>query len=290
MTAFETLEIKEEKPFLFAKHASISCGGYARVAYYPENERQIAALIEELTKKQTPFYVVGNMSNVLPTDGESRRKFVLTKKMKTLEDRDGAVYAAAGVTSAELLRFCKKAGKTGAEFLEGIPCTLGGALYMNAGVSGEYIQNIVQSVTVLENGKVYELSQADCNYAYKRSVFMNGSFVILGASLLLKNADEDEVERRIEVYRNRRMHLPKGKSMGCVFKNPEGEVAGRLIEGAGLKGLKVGGAKISETHANFIINEGGATSRQIRTLIDIVKNAVFAQYKIRLEEEIRYLE
>ena len=289
MLGFEELAVTEEKPFSFAKHATIGCGGYARVAYYPETVEQTKALIAKLENKRTPFYVVGNMSNVLPADGESRRAFVCMKRLKEIDLRDG-VYAAAGVTSAELMHFCVKSGKTGAEFLEGIPCTLGGATYMNAGVSGEYIANIVESVTVLQNGKVYELSKKDCAYAYKKSVFMDSDMLVLGTTLRLENANRDTITEKIEYYRNRRMRLPKGKSMGCVFKNPDGDIAGKLIEGAGLKGWRVGGAKISETHANFIINENGATAAQIRTLIAIVKNAVFAQYKIRLEEEIRYLE
>ena len=183
----------------------------------------------------------------------------------------------------------KNMKKSGAEFLAGVPCTLGGALYMNAGAAGVYISEIVESVTVLRGEDIVTLPVTECGYAYKTSVFMQNNDVILGAKLRLADSDTEKVEKEINRFLERRAHLPKGKSMGCVFKNPDGIAAGKLIENAGLKGLRVGGAKVSEEHANFIINDHRATSGQIRMLIGIVKNAVFAQYRIRLKEEIRYL-
>jgi UDP-N-acetylmuramate dehydrogenase len=119
---------------------------------------------------------------------------------------------------------------------------------------------------------------------------MRNGWTILGAYLRLEQCSATEIEERLQYYTQRRGHLPKGKSMGCVFKNPDGVSAGKLIEGAGLKGLRIGGAVVSDIHANFILNDKGATSQQIKTLIGIIKNAVFAQYRIKLEEEIRYLE
>ena len=119
---------------------------------------------------------------------------------------------------------------------------------------------------------------------------MGNKDVILGATLRLHKGNDEEMQAQEEYYLSHRMHLPKGKSMGCVFKNPKDAYAGELIERSGLKGLRVGGAKISEAHANFIINEGHATSKDIKTLITLIKNAVRSQYGVCLEEEIRYLE
>ena len=118
---------------------------------------------------------------------------------------------------------------------------------------------------------------------------MDGKSVILGAKLSLVNSDERHIIAERTRYSARRAHLPKGKSMGCVFKNPEGKIAGKLIEGAGLKGLRIGGATVSQTHANFIINDRQATASDVRTLIQIIKKAVLEQYNVLLEEEIRYL-
>ena len=279
----------KETPFEYAKRSSIGCGGSAPVAFYPASVEELISLVAELRSKGQPFTVLGNLTNVLPPDCESQTAVVSTKSLTGIEETDSGVFALAGVTSGRLLKACKNLRLSGAEFLEGIPCTLGGALYMNAGVSGTYISEITENVTVLRSGKLVVLEKADCKYAYKSSAFMSSNDVIVGARLKLKQTTEEEISEKIRHYRERRAHLPKGKSMGCVFKNPDGEIAGKLIEGAGLKGLRVGGAVVSSVHANFIINDRNATSAQIKTLIALIKNAVFAQYKIRLEEEIRYL-
>lgn len=278
-----------ETPFDYAKRSSIGCGGSAPVAFYPKSVAELISLVIELQGKEIPFTVLGNLTNVLPPDGESQTVVVSTKSLTGIEETDCGVFALAGVTSGALLKACKHLNLGGAEFLEGIPCTLGGALYMNAGVSGKYIAEITESVTVLRAGKLVVLNKADCDYKYKSSVFMRSKDVIVGARLRLQKTTEEAVLEKIRHYRLKRAHLPKGKSMGCVFKNPDGEIAGKLIEGAGLKGLRVGGAVVSNAHANFIINDKDATSAQVKALITLIKNAVFAQYKIRLEEEIRYL-
>lgn len=273
-------------PFDLAKNSSIGCGGRAKIAYFPRTAEELARLVAWLETERTPYYAVGNMTNTLPADGVSKRAFIVTKRLTEIGDG----FFCAGVTAGKLLKYCKEQGLSGAEFLEGIPCTLGGALYMNAGVAGAYIGDIVESVTAIKGGKIVTIPKADCGYAYKTSAFMASGAVILGARLKLIKADEKTIEERLRFYADRRKHLPKGKSMGCTFKNPENVAAGKLIEGAGLKGFRVGGAHISKTHANFIINDGNATSAHVRSIIGVVKNAVFAQYKIRLEEEINYLE
>lgn len=277
-----------ETPFDLSAHSTIGCGGLAKAAFYPETPMQLQTIVQCLREREIPFYVVGNMSNVLPSEGISQRVFIVTRRLKTVEEEN--VFFGAGVMVGGLLKTLKKMGKSGAEFLAGIPCTLGGTLYMNAGAAGVYISEIVESVTVLRNGKVVVLPLSECGYAYKTSIFMQNDDVIVGAKLRLVASDKEKIEKEIERYANRRVHLPKGKSMGCVFKNPEGESAGKLIEGTGLKGMRVGGAKVSEQHANFILNDNHATPGQIKTLIEIIKNAVFAQYKIRLQEEIQYLD
>lgn len=280
------------KPFDFTKNSTIACGGYARIAFYPETFSQMQTLLNKFAETKTPYYVVGNLSNVLPADGEIARVIVCTKRMCKVQAEGEFLFAESGVMSGKLLQSCLKYSLSGAEFLTGIPCTLGGALYMNAGVAGNYIAKIVESLTVLHDGKIIEMPVKDCEYAYKSSVFMHSGDCILGAKLRLCSDSKERILGNIKEYAKRREHLPKGKSMGCVFKNPPNVSlsAGALIEGAGLKGLRIGRAVVSNAHANFILNEGGATAQEIRTLIGVVKNAVYAQYKVRLEEEIRYLQ
>lgn len=278
-----------ERPFDFARHATIGCGGISREAFFPKSEESFVRLLEDLEKEGKAYRVLGCLSNVLPADGVSKRAVVCTRRMKNIREEDG-VYIEAGVTVGALLRYCRKVGLSGVEFLTGIPCTLGGALYMNAGVGGEYIADTVEFVQAYIEGKVERLSVAECGYSYKNSAFMQNGAVILGAKLKWKRTDTETVENRIAIYEKRRAHLPKGRSMGCVFKNPRGYTAGKLIEGAGLKDYRFGGARISKEHANFIINDGHATSEEIKNLISVVKSAVFAQYRIVLQEEIRYLD
>ena len=278
---------ERETPFDFSKRSTIGCGGKSPIAFYPRTVDELVTVVNYLQSDEIPFLTVGNLSNVLPSEGDIPRVIVSTRKMRYEENGKG--FFSAGIRSSTLLDICQKQRLSGAEFLQGIPCTLGGALYMNAGVSGRYIGEIVQSVTVLKDGEVRTLSILECGYSYKHSVFTDGKSVILGAQLALVEADSDSIQKERMAYQSRRAHLPKGKSMGCVFKNPEGKIAGKLIESAGLKGLRIGKAVVSETHANFIINEGNATASDIRTLIETIKKSVFARYKIRLEEEIIYL-
>lgn len=278
-----------EKRFDFSLRSTVGVGGIAPMAVYPDTEEKLVKLLRNFENEGVSYHVLGNLSNVLPPDGVSKRVVVCTKLLKGISVEKG-FYAEAGVVSGTLISAMKTYELSGAEFLSGIPCTLGGALYMNAGVAGFYLSDIVESVRVYRRGEVIELSQKDCGYGYKTSVFMQNGDVILGARLCLRSASESEITVNLKAFKERRQHLPKGKSMGCVFKNPQGYTAGKLIEGAGLKGLRMGDAYVSLEHANFIINDKNATAKQIKGLIGLIKNAVYAQYKIKLEEEIRYLD
>ena len=278
--------IPSERPFDFSQHSTVGCGGTAKVAFYPSNEEEVKTLLAAYPKAWT---AVGNLSNVLPPDEGLDKTVICTKRLTEIVPTKQGVYVSAGVTSGRLIQYMQETGLSGAEFVAGIPCTVGGLLYMNGGARGRYIADIVQSVRIIRDGKRIELPNAACQYSYKNSVFMHTDDFILGGTLRLEDKGHFAVAEEVRRYLQMRTHLPKGKSMGCVFKNPDGRSAGALIEGAGLKGLRVGGAKVSEIHANFIINDQNATSKDICTLITLIKNAVQAQYGVVLEEEIRYL-
>lgn len=286
-------EFTKEINFDFSKHSTIGVGGVAKIAFYPEDETRLKLLINRLKEKEIGYIVVGNMSNVLPSDKPSGKAIISTKKM--IASQIGQkTYFSAGIMSGCLLRACRYAQKSGVEFLAGIPCTLGGALYMNAGVNGRYIAEIVDKVVVYRDGEVIELKTEECGYAYKNSLFMQTNDIILGAFLRLTDSDIKSIREQEIEYLKRRSCLPKGKSMGCVFKNVEvnGErmSAGMYIDRAGLKGARCGGAYVSQEHANFIINDGSATAIDICSLISHIKQEVYARYQIVLQEEIRYLE
>ena len=279
-------QIYTERPFHFTKHSTIGCGGFAETAYYPKDEGEVLSLLSALKGN---WLALGNLSNVLPSDEGTKRTVICTKKLTEIRETDDGVFLSAGLTSGALLRYMQETGQSGAEFFAGIPCTVGGMLYMNGGAGGKYIADIVKSVRVFRGGKIIDLSVGECGYSYKNSLFMHTDDFILGGVFCLEKSDKDRVKGEICRHLQRRAHVPKGKSMGCVFKNPQGVSAGEWIERAGLKGARVGGAKVSEQHANFILNDQNATSADIYTLIQKIKNAVYTQYGVTLEEEIRYI-
>ena len=280
------MQIYAERPFDFTKHSTIGCGGFAEEAYYPCNEKETLSLLSTIQKN---WVAIGNLSNVLPPDEGTKRTIICTKKLTDIHLVKDGVFVSAGVTSGSLLRYMTANGYGGAEFLAGIPCTLGGILYMNGGAGGKYIADIVQSVRVIRQQKVVTLPIEECRYSYKNSVFMQTNDFILGGTLRFEKRAKKDVEDEIGRWLAKRAHLPKGKSMGCVFKNPSNISAGALIENVGLKGMRIGGAKVSELHANFIINDQNATAEDIRALIQKIKDAVSTKYGVMLEEEIRYL-
>jgi UDP-N-acetylmuramate dehydrogenase len=281
-------EIAHEAPFDFTKRATIGCGGLADVGFYPRDYSELLRLVDYCRKHAVPYAVVGNLSNVLPPDGRYNGVVISTLFLKNISDGD-SVYVEAGVKSGALLDFCEKHGRTGAEFLAGIPCTVGGAVFMNACALGKSVSEIVENVIFYREGRICIAAAEDCEFSYKKSTFMKDGSVVLGASLALGYATVEEVQANRAAALEKRGGQPKGKSMGCIFKNPNGDFAGRLIDGAGLKGLRIGDAVISPAHANFFVNEGNAKSADIRALINLAKNAVFAQYGVELEEEIRGL-
>ena len=280
-------EVQREKPFDFARHSTIACGGKARQAFYPQTEEALCALSARYGRQA---WILGNLSNVLPMDEDTDKTVISTKKLSAIRRVADGVYVEAGVISGKLLRFMQDTGCGGVEFLAGIPCTLGGIFFMNGGAGGQYIAQWLNSVRIYRNGHILDLPVKECGYAYKQSVFMQTNDVILGGTLRLRQSTPQAVKTEIKGWLDKRAHLPKGNSMGCVFKNPPQYAAGELIERAGLKGTRVGGAIVSTEHANFILNERHATAREICTLIEQVKDKVYQCCGIVLEEEIRYLQ
>lgn len=274
-----------ELNFDFSKRSTVGVGGIAKIAFYPQTLKEMTRLCDFFTDNGIDFLVLGNISNTLPPDGVFEKPIILTKKLNSIEF-SGGVFVEAGVTSSAFLDACQRHGRSGAEFLAGIPCTIGGAVYMNAGANGKYMSDIVKKVLIYKQKRLCLVNKRACRYSYKKSVFMENDGVILGVELELEDSDTESVRAIRKNILQNRLSLPKGKSMGCVFKNPLGESAGRLIDEAGLKGLREGGAVVSKQHANFMINEGGATQSDFLMLIQRVKDEVFKRFGVNLEEEI----
>lgn len=280
--------VEKSYNFLFSKNTTYGLGGSVDVCYYPKNIPQAVAVYDYLRLSGIRYVTVGNGSNILASDGHYCGAVVNTRKMKGIARIDeNTLCCLAGTTVAELLAYCKRHNLSGLEYLYGIPATMGGIVFMNGGAGGTYINSNVLSVKIFYD-KIVNLSNKNCNFCYKQSTMRDINSPILCVFLRVASAIPQIIEEKVNYYKLRRLHLPGGRSCGCVFKNPEGDSAGRLIEAAGLKGIRIGGARVSTEHANFIINSG-ATAADVARLISLVKKIVREKCGVTLEEEVVYI-
>ena len=273
--------------------ASMKTGGVAKECYLPESECELCEIIKTLKSQNKKYIVLGNMSNVLLPDGEIETALIVTTDMKRQEmTSDTTVYAEAGASFTALsLDMCKK-GLSGLEFAYGIPGSVGGAVYMNAGAYGGEACNVIKSVRAIDkDGNVVVLSNEECEFSYRHSLFHNDEYVILGAEFALTKADAEKCVADAKELMQRRIDKQplEYPSCGSTFKRPEGCFAGALIEEANLKGYSVGGAQVSEKHAGFVINKGGATTEDVLSLMRKIREIVYQNRGVTLEAEIKLL-
>ena len=281
-------DLNRTENFDFSRNTTYGLGGTAELAYCPHTIWQAKAVFDALKRCSTPYTVLGCGSNVLVSDFGYGGAVISTKNLRgTIRLSPDRLLCLAGTRVAELLAYCRKRNLGGLEYLYGIPASMGGVAYMNAGVGGDVIANNVESVRVYD-GKDRVLSAENCNFLYRHSTMRDINALILAIIVKVNSSNPAEIDKRITYYMNRREHLPRGKSCGCVFKNPPNLSAGELIDRAGLKLARVGGAFVSDKHASFIINDGG-TASDVRALIKIVKERVLSAFGISLEEEVVYI-
>ncbi len=272
-----------------ARHTSWRVGGPAQKFYEPVSVVDLAAFLAELPVDE-PLFWLGLGSNLLVRDGGLPGTVIVTTGLlNTVERLDAKrLRAEAGVACAKVARFAARAALTGAEFLAGIPGTMGGALAMNAGAFGGETWNVVERVETLDRaGQHRERLPADYRIGYRQASGPADEWFI-AAHLRLESGDTGESSRRIrELLKRRSDTQPTGQaSCGSVFRNPPGDYAARLIEASGLKGRRIGGACVSEKHANFIVNTGGATAADIESLIREVAATVERVHGVRLAPEV----
>ncbi|MFQ5676575.1 MAG: UDP-N-acetylmuramate dehydrogenase, partial [bacterium] len=228
--------------------------------------------------------------NVLVSDNGIRGLVILNRAQRISFAPNGIVEADSGTNLAVLAKEAAKHGVSGLEFLIGIPGTVGAAVAVNAGTREQWMSALVDKVRILTNeGTKKWLQPSELGFSYRNSVLKKTGDVVITARLQGQMGDPATIEKKLRAELQVRKSQPTGPSAGSVFKNPPGKFAGQLIEASGLKGLKIGGAKISELHANFIINFDAATAQDIKNIIDEAKAQVQGKFKIILEEEIRYL-
>jgi UDP-N-acetylmuramate dehydrogenase len=282
--------VRRDEPL--ARHTTFRIGGPAALYAECDSVSDLTLVLRVLAEENVSRTVLGKGSNVLAADdGYDGAVLVLGKEFKRRTLQDCCLVAGAGVALATAVQDAFSAGLTGLEFAVGIPGTLGGALCMNAGTRDEWIGSIVESVTVLsEAGELTRVRGPEIAWAYRHTDLPKRG-VIVECSLKLRPGDEQRIRATMEAAlkrrrRNQPLALPNA---GSVFANPEGDSAGRLIESVGLKGTITGGAQISELHANFIVNTGGASARDVLTLVRLARDKVKEEHGIELRPEIRFL-
>ncbi len=274
-----------------AKHTSFRIGGPAEALVCPRSEDELAAVLAVCRTEGITPRILGGGTNILAPDEGVPGVVISTRGLDALElNGDGLILAGAGVPLARLAVFAQKHGLTGLEFAHGIPGTVGGGMYMNAGAyGGELVQVAVSARFLTAEGELKCYEGEEMGLGYRRSAFMGLSGVIVSASFRLQAGDPEAIQARMKELMERRkasqpLDLP---SAGSTFKRPVGGYAAALIQEAGLKGFRVGDAQVSEKHAGFVVNLGQATGAEVLTLIARVREIVKAKSGIELEPEVR---
>ncbi|MEF9974942.1 MAG: UDP-N-acetylmuramate dehydrogenase [Clostridia bacterium] len=288
---FLAAQLLREEPM--SRHTTMRVGGPAQLLIVPRSAQQVCLALQAAGKLGIPAIVIGNGSNLIVRDGGVRGAVIaLGESFSAIEAQDGHVLRAqAGARLAQIAAVALKKGLAGLEFASGIPGTVGGGVAMNAGAYGGEIKDVLARVTVLEAGKLCAYDNAQMDFGYRTSRVLRAGGVILDAEFRLHPDNAEAIgERMNQMNARRRDKQPLNfPSAGSTFKRPEGYFAGALIEEAGLKGLRVGGAQVSEKHAGFVVNTGGATAGEVLALIERVQAEVKRASGVALVCEVRVI-
>ena len=287
---FPEIELRFDE--LLARHTSFRIGGGAEVMAFPKSEDELSALLKKSALLDWKFAILGAGTNVLaPDEGVQGLVICLKDCLNGMRQTDEThIQVMAGVTMSRAAVFAANLGLAGMEFAHGIPGTVGGGVYMNAGAYGGEISDICESVQVMDySGEVKTLSRDQMDFSYRHSCLEGREAVVVSAVFELIPGSSDEIRSKMKDFQQRRMasqplDLP---SAGSAFKRPSGGYAAALIDQAGLKGYRIGGAAISEKHAGFAVNLGGATAADVKALLTQVSETVYNSTGILLEPEIR---
>lgn len=275
------------------KHTTFKIGGEAQMFVSVENIDQLKAVLDACKQNDIPLFVLGKGSNLLISDdGMSGVVLTLEGEFKDISIKENKITAGAGVNLAKLCTFALSHSLSGLEFAYGIPGSVGGAAYMNAGAYDGEMKDVVLSVThITRDGEVVTLDAEDLDLSYRHSVYKTNDNIILFVTVELCSKNADEIKAKMDDFMNRRktkqpLEFP---SAGSVFKRPQGNFAGTLIEQCGLKGKTIGGAQVSQKHSGFIINVGDATCKDVLDLIEFVQKTVKDKTGYFLEREIIHI-
>ena len=288
---FPGLELRENEPL--SRHTTFRIGGPARLMALPRSAGEARGVARAAAELGAASFFLGNGSNLLVSDGGYEGLIVKTGGLDQVREVNRRLRAESGIPLARLALAALGRGLTGLEFAHGIPGSLGGAVVMNAGAYGGEMAQVLTAVTWLDRaGETHTLPAAECALSYRHSLFSDHpDWLILEAELALQPGDGAAIKARMDDLAARRrekqpLDLP---SAGSTFKRPEGHFAAALIDQCGLKGLTVGGAQVSEKHAGFVVNAGGATAEDVRRLMDRIRETVLRQTGVELEPEVKLL-
>lgn len=287
------LEVLTDEPL--SLYTTFKIGGIADYILKPTNFTQLNELILLLKNEKIDYFFLGNGSNILASDNGYRGAIILLSNFnncQVLDEKNCIVSCQSGVNLTNFCNFLKTNSLTGLEFAYGIPGTVGGAIYMNAGAYDGEMKDVVISCTFIdENNNVITYDRSQLEFSYRHSYFTHKKCCILKADFLLKKGEQSAIEEKMNDLINRRISKQplEFPSAGSTFKRPDGNYASALISQCGLKGKKVGGAMVSEKHSGFVINNGGATCANVLDLVDEIKQIVFGQTGYELECEIKIL-
>ena len=279
-----------KKDVLLKNYTIFKIGGPAKYFFVARTKENLVSAIKKARENNWPCFVLGGGSNVLVSD-KGFKGLVIKIQNTKYKIQDTEIVAEAGVFLGTLINVATKLSLTGLEWAAGIPGTLGGAVFGNAGAFGQSMKDIVREVELFDTkvGKIKVFKNKDCKFSYRESIFKkNKNLIIISLILKMKKGRKKEIQKKIKkylAYKKETQPLSYA-SAGSVFKNPPGKSAGELIEKAGLKGKTIGGAQISKKHANFIINKGKAKAEDVKKLISLVKKTVKKKFGTSLEEEI----
>lgn len=286
----------EERVFTgeaMSRHTTFKIGGPADYFLMPDKDTDVGRIVKICKESAIPYFILGNGSNLLVGDGGYRGAVIqIYKNMSAVTVEGTEITVQAGALLSSVAAAAKNAALTGFEFAGGIPGTMGGAVVMNAGAYGGEMKDVLTEVTVMdEEGEIVTLPADKLELGYRTSITKTAGYIVLEAKLQLKEGNPEvirETMKDLTIRRTTKQPL-EYPSAGSTFKRPEGYFAGKLIMDSGLAGYQVGGAQVSEKHCGFVINAGGATARDVRTLMDNVRDIVYKKYGVTLEPEVKFL-
>ena len=286
----------EERVFTgeaMSRHTTFKIGGPADYFLMPDKDTDVGRIVKICKESAIPYFILGNGSNLLVGDGGYRGAVIqIYKNMSAVTVEGTKITVQAGALLSSVAAAAKNAALTGFEFAGGIPGTMGGAVVMNAGAYGGEMKDVLTEVTVMdEEGEIVTLPADKLELGYRTSIIKTAGYIVLEAKLQLKEGNPEvirETMKDLTIRRTTKQPL-EYPSAGSTLMRPEGYFAGKLIMDSGLAGYQVGGAQVSEKHCGFVINAGGATARDVRTLMDNVRDIVYKKYGVTLEPEVKFL-